>query len=84
MAKNVEIQMPVYGVYYNSPMEVSEEELEWEVGAAFIGELKAEDDIKIKNIPQHEAVSAVFKGPMERPHQFIWISSNTLQKRATK
>jgi effector-binding domain-containing protein len=63
MAKNVEIQMPVYGVYYNSPMEVSEEELEWEVGAAFIGELKAEDDIKIKNIPQHEAVSAVFKGP---------------------
>jgi effector-binding domain-containing protein len=63
MAKNVEIQMPVYGVYYNSPMEVSEEELEWEVGAAFIGELKSENDIKIKKVPQHEAVSTVFKGP---------------------
>jgi len=63
MAKNVEIQMPVYGVYYNSPMEVSEEELEWEVGAAFIGELEAESNIKIKNVPQHEAVSTVFKGP---------------------
>ncbi|BDZ70465.1 AraC family transcriptional regulator [Methanobacterium petrolearium] len=63
MVKNVEIQMPVYGAYYNSPMEVSEDELEWEVGAAFIGELEAEEDIEIKIVPQHKAVSTVFKGP---------------------
>ncbi len=63
MAKKVEIMMPIYGTYYNNPMEVSEEDLEWEVGAAFIGELEGEDEIRIKTIPQHEAVSAVFKGP---------------------
>jgi len=63
MAKKVEIQMPVYGLYYNSPMDVSEEELEWEVGAAFIGELEGEDNIQIKVVPQHEAVRTVFKGP---------------------
>ena len=28
MVKNVEIQMPVYGLYYNSPVDVSEEELD--------------------------------------------------------
>ncbi|HMK53408.1 MAG TPA: GyrI-like domain-containing protein [Methanobacteriaceae archaeon] len=63
MAQNVEVQMPIYGLYYNSPMEVAEEELEWEVGAAFIGELEGEEDIQIKNVPEHEVVSAVFKGP---------------------
>ena len=63
MAKNVEIQMPVYGLYYNSPVDVSEEELEWEVGAAFVGELEGEADIKIKNVLQHEVVTSVFKGP---------------------
>lgn len=63
MAKNVEIQMPIYGVYYNSPMEVSEEELEWEVGAAFIGELEEDGKIQIKNVPKHEVVSTIFKGP---------------------
>ncbi len=25
MTKDVEIQMPIYGLYYNSPMDVSEE-----------------------------------------------------------
>ncbi|MDD1763937.1 MAG: GyrI-like domain-containing protein [Methanobacteriaceae archaeon] len=63
MTKKVEIQMPVYGIYYNSPMEVPEEELEWEVGAAFLGELRGEDDIQIKKVPEHEVVSTVFKGP---------------------
>jgi len=63
MTKNVEIQMPIYGAYYNSPLEVAEEELEWEVGAAFIGELEGEGDIQIKTVPEHEAVSTIFKGP---------------------
>ncbi len=63
MTKNVEIQMPIYGAYYNSPLEVGKDELEWEVGAAFVGELKAEEDIQIKKVPEHEAVSTIFKGP---------------------
>jgi len=63
MTQNVEIQMPIYGIYYNSPMEVSEEELEWEVGAAFIGKLEGTGEIQIKEVPEHEAVSTVFKGP---------------------
>jgi len=63
MAKNLRITMPIYGTYYNSPMEVPPEELEWEVGAGFIGETKAEGDIQIKKIPEHQVVSTIFKGP---------------------
>ena len=62
MRRNMQIQMPVYGAYFNSPHEVPPEELEWEVGAAFLGETEPEGDIKIKKVPEHEAVSTVFKG----------------------
>lgn len=68
MTKQVEIQMPVYGIYYNNPMEVPEEELTWEVGAAFLGELEGEDVIQIKKVQEHEVVSAVFKGPYSEIH----------------
>lgn len=63
MAQQAEIQMPIYGIYYNNPLEVPEEELDWEVGAAFIGELEGTNEILIKKVPEHEAVSTVFKGP---------------------
>jgi effector-binding domain-containing protein len=63
MVSNVEIRMPIYGTYYNSPYDVEEKDLEWEVGAAFVGELTEEDDIKIKNVPQHHIISTIFKGP---------------------
>ena len=63
MAKKVEIQMPIYGLYYNSPLDVSEDELKWEVGVAFEGEMKGEEDIQIKTVTKHEAVTSVFKGP---------------------
>ncbi|HOI39267.1 MAG TPA: GyrI-like domain-containing protein [Methanobacterium sp.] len=63
MTKDVEIQMPIYGLYYNSPLEVSEDELEWEVGAAFLGDLEGEGRVQIKTVPEHMAVSTVFKGP---------------------
>ena len=63
MEKNLQIEMPVYGAYFNSPHEVPPEELEWEVGAAFLGDVEPEGDIQIKNVPEHEAVSTVFKGP---------------------
>lgn len=63
ITRKVEIQIPVYGTYYNNPMEVPEEELDWEVGAAFIGELDGEGDIQIKTVPEHQVVSTIFKGP---------------------
>ncbi|MCE5215161.1 MAG: GyrI-like domain-containing protein [Methanobacterium sp.] len=63
MSKNVQIQMPIYGIYYNSPLEVPEEELEWEVGASFMGELEAEGEIQIKTVTEHQVVSTIFKGP---------------------
>lgn len=63
MSQNMEIKMPIYGQYYNSPQEVSEDELDWEIGAAFIGELKGTDEIQIKIVPEHEVVAATFKGP---------------------
>ena len=63
MSQNTEIQMPIYGLYYNSPHEASEKELDWELWAAFIGEVEKTDEIQIKTVPEHEAVSAIFKGP---------------------
>lgn len=63
MTKNVEIQMPVYGTYFNSPLEVDEDDLEWEMGTAFKGTLQAEEDIQIKVVPEQTVVSTVFKGP---------------------
>ncbi len=68
MTKKVEIQMPIYGIYYNSPLDTPEEELSWEVGAAFRGELEGADDIQIKKVPEHEAVSTIFKGPYSEAH----------------
>lgn len=63
MARNLEIQMPIYGTYYNSPMEVAPEDLEYEVGAAFLGDAESEGEIKVKTVPEHKVLSTVFKGP---------------------
>ena len=63
MTKDVEIQMPIYGLYYNSPLEVSEDELEWEMGAAFLGDLKGEGKFKSKTSLNMNVVSTIFKGP---------------------
>lgn len=63
MERDLQIQMPVYGTYFNSPREVPPEELEWEVGAAFEGETDPEGDVEIRKVSEHEAVSTVFKGP---------------------
>ncbi len=63
MNQNLQITEPPYGIYFNSPMEVPQEELEYEVGIAFIGEATGESKVKIKKIPAHQAVTAVYKGP---------------------
>ncbi len=63
MARNLQIQMPIYGTYYNSPMETPQEELEYEIGVAFLGEVEEEGEVKIKKVPDHQVLSTIYKGP---------------------
>ena len=63
MKENLQVTEPPYGIYFNGPMEVSPEELQYEVGIAFIGNAEGEGIVNIKEIPAHSAVSTVYKGP---------------------
>jgi len=63
MKENLQIIEPPYGIFMNSPLEVAPEELQYEVGIAFIGDANGESRVKIKEIPAHQAVSTVYKGP---------------------
>jgi AraC family transcriptional regulator len=62
-AENLQITEPPYGVYINSPMDVPPEELQYEMGITFIGDANGDSRVKIKEIPAHQAVSTVYKGP---------------------
>ena len=62
MKENLQITEPPYGIYMNSPMEVSPEELQYEVGIAFTGNADGEGRVKVKEIPAHKVVSTVYKG----------------------
>ena len=63
MKENLQITEPPYGIYLNSPMEVPPEELQYEVGITFTGDANGEGRVKIKEIPAHQVVSTVYKGP---------------------
>lgn len=63
MAKQMMIMGPPYGVYYNSPQEVSEEELEYELGIPFKGETEEEGRVKIKTEPEQLVLYTIYKGP---------------------
>lgn len=63
ITNELEIREPIYGIYYNSPLEVSDEELEWEVGASFVGDAQGEDNIQVQILPEQEVISTIFKGP---------------------
>ena len=43
-------------------MEVSTEELEYEIGVAFLGRAETEGEVKVKKIPKQMVLSSVFKG----------------------
>ena len=54
----------VYGAYFNSPDEVPENQLEYELGFSFDGDLKLQEGIVgFKEIPEHTVLAAVHKGP---------------------
>jgi AraC family transcriptional regulator len=79
--KGLEIREPVYGVYYNSPLEVSDDELEWEVGASFVGDAEGEGKIQVQIIPEQEVVSTIFKGPYaEASSAYLFLYEYTVDK----
>ena len=54
----------VYGSYFNSPEEVPEDKLEYELGFSFDGDLKLQEGkLGFKEIPEHTVLSAMHKGP---------------------
>jgi AraC family transcriptional regulator len=63
MAKGLQIMGPPFGVYFNSPQEVPEEELQYEVGMPFAGETDEEGRVKIKTTPEQLVLSTTYKGP---------------------
>lgn len=56
----------VYGSYFNSPEEVPEEQLEYEIGFSFEGDLKLQEGkLGFKEIPEHSVLAAIHKGPYD-------------------
>ncbi|MFB2624058.1 GyrI-like domain-containing protein [Methanothermobacter marburgensis] len=53
----------VYGTYYNSPEDVSEDELVYEIGVSIAGEVEPSEKIKIKNLPAHRVLATLHEGP---------------------
>jgi AraC family transcriptional regulator len=62
--EGLEMTGMVYGSYFNSPEEVPEDELEYEIGFSFEGDLKLQEGkLGFKEIPEHSVLSAIHKGP---------------------
>ena len=61
---DLEMTGMVYGSYFNSPEEVPEEELEYEIGFSFDGALKLQEGkLGFKEIPEHSVLASIHKGP---------------------
>lgn len=63
MKKNLQMTGRVYGTYFNSPEDVAEEDLQYEIGFSFEGNAEPEGKIGIKEIPEHTVLAAMHKGP---------------------
>lgn len=63
MKKDLQMTGRVYGTYLNSPEDVAEEKLQYEIGFAFVGDAVQEGKIGIKEIPEHTVLAAMHKGP---------------------
>lgn len=61
--ENLQTTESPYGIYFNSPLEVSPEELQYEIGIAFTGDVDGDGKVRVKKIPAHQAVSTVYQGP---------------------
>lgn len=63
MAKGLQMVGPPFGIYFNSPQEVKEEDLMYEIAIPFAGEAEEGRRVKIKIIPEQLVISTVYKGP---------------------
>ena len=64
MDDGLEMTGMVYGSYFNSPEEVPEDELEYEIGFSYDGDLKIQEGkLGYKEIPEHSVLAAIHKGP---------------------
>ncbi|EKF86218.1 nitroreductase family protein [Methanobacterium formicicum] len=63
MEKGLEMTGRVYGTYFNSPEDVAEEDLQYEIGFSFAGDAVPEGKIGIKEVPEHTVLSAIHQGP---------------------
>ncbi|KAF5088879.1 AraC family transcriptional regulator [Methanobacterium aggregans] len=63
MKKNLKMTGTVYGTYFNSPEDVPEDKLEYEIGFSVEDEIPQEDELGFKDIPEHTVLAATHKGP---------------------
>lgn len=64
MEKGLNMTGLVYGTYFNSPDDVPEEELQYEIGFSFEGDaFMQEGKLGFKEIPEHTVLAAIHKGP---------------------
>ena len=64
MDDDLEMTGMVYGSYFNSPEEVPEDKLEYEIGFSYDGDLKIQEGkLGYKEIPEHTVLAAIHKGP---------------------
>lgn len=63
MKKGLKMTGTVYGTYFNSPENVPEENLQYEIGFSIEEEIPQEDKLGFKELPEHTVLSAVHKGP---------------------
>ncbi|MBM4241043.1 MAG: GyrI-like domain-containing protein [Euryarchaeota archaeon] len=63
MNKGLQMTGMIYGTYYNSPEDVPEEDLQYEIGASFDGDAQQEGRVGVKELPEHTVLAAMHKGP---------------------
>lgn len=58
----------VYGTYFNTPEQVNEDKLQYEIGFGFEGKITTmqEGKIGIKEIPEHTVLAALHIGPYNK------------------
>lgn len=60
---DLEMTGRVYGTYYNTPEEVAEEDLQYEIGISFAGDAYQDANVGVKEIPAHTVLAAMHQGP---------------------
>ena len=63
MEKDLKMTGIVYGTYFNSPEDVPEEKLQYEIGFSVAEDFQQVDKLGFKEIPEHTVIAAMHKGP---------------------